>query len=239
MIERPLIFAAHADDELAMAGTIWRMARAGAAVRVVLFTDGSEGYPRPEMKSEIVALRKREAAACDRVLGIRERVFLDEPDMGLQGSKRVVLRCLAEVRRIRPDVLFAHGPDDRHPDHRAAHRIVLDAQWQAGEPVCAELGAPWRVPVVYYYKGVGRELPRVDMDTTDVVYKRYEALATQESQHTLFATTRAELLARAEALRTSPERTTETFWLAEVNRWDRFVEAGEVSGRERPSGPAE
>lgn len=223
MFTNPLIIAAHADDELTMSGTLWRLARSGASVRVVVMTDGSEGYPRPEMKDEIVAVRKREAAACDRVMGIAERVFMDEPDMGLQWSKAVVLRLIGELRRMRPDVVFTHGPTDAHPDHRATSRISLDAVWQAGQPVCGELGELWKTPIVYYYKGVQGGLPRVVVDVSDVAYKRFEALATQESQLTLFRATREELLAKARALRENPELTRETFWIAEVNTFGSLL----------------
>ena len=227
MFQRPLIFAAHADDELTMAGTLARFSRAGAKPYIILMTDGSEGYPRPEMKDDIVAMRKREAGACDKVLGIAERLFLDEPDMGLTWSKRVVLRCLGEIRRIRPDAIFTHGPDDRHPDHRATSRISLDAWWQAGQPVCAGLGEPWKTPIVYYYKGVKADLPRVEIDTTDVAHVRYEAFATQESQFTLIKMNREGLLAKAAEVKASGERARETFWIADVNVFTEFPPAVE------------
>ncbi len=228
MFKRPLIFAAHADDELTMAGTIWRMVQSGAQVHIALMTNGQEGYPRPELKDQIVALRKKEAGECDKVLGIHERVFIDEPDMGLVWKKETVLRCLQEIRRIRPDALFTHGPSDRHPDHRATHRITMDAQWQAGEPVCAGLGESWKTPIVYYYKGVPGGLPRVVLDTTKEAHKRFEALATQESQFTLFNATKEELLGKAEAFRKNPERSRETFWIAEANLFDRFLQPSDA-----------
>ncbi len=222
MFKRVLVFAAHADDELAMAGTIGKFVQEGTEVYIVLMTDGSEGYPEPDMKETIVETRKREAAACDEVLGTAERVFLDEPDMGLQHKKDVVLKCMREIRRFRPDAIFTQGGEDNHPDHRATHRITIDAQWQAGQPVCAELGEPWRTPIVYYYKGVSVRMPRITIDVSETAYKRQEALATQVSQHTLFGTTREQFLARAEDLRRNPQKAQETFWIAECNSFNRF-----------------
>ena len=107
---RILVFAARPDDELAMAGTMAKLAEAGAEVYVLQMTDGSEGYPLPEMRDTIVSVRKQEALECNKVLGIRERVCLDEPDMGLQHSKEVVLKCLKVIRRFRPEAIFTHGP---------------------------------------------------------------------------------------------------------------------------------
>ena len=224
MFKRPLIFATHADDEIGMAPIIWKMSQSGADVHLVIMTDGSEGYPRPEMKDEIVALRKQESAECDKVLGIGERIFLDEPDMGLKHTKETVLRCMKDIRRVRPDVVFTQGPHDSHPDHRATNAITLDALWQAGNPVCAGLGEPWKTPVIYYFKGVNERLPRVTVDVTDCAYKRQEALATQVSQHVLFNTTKDEYLARAAEMKENPKKTRETFWLAGMNHFDQFVE---------------
>ena len=68
--ERVMIFGAHPDDEILLAGTVAKMSAAGVRVVVVTCTDGCEGYPRPEMKDEVVEMRRKEAQECDRVLGI-------------------------------------------------------------------------------------------------------------------------------------------------------------------------
>ena len=36
---------------------------------------------------------------------------------------------IAVLNRIQPDIVFVHGPDDYHADHRALSRMVLDASW--------------------------------------------------------------------------------------------------------------
>lgn len=50
-MERVLVFAAHTDDELTMAGTIWRLAQAGTPVHVIIMTDGCEGAARARRSS--------------------------------------------------------------------------------------------------------------------------------------------------------------------------------------------
>ena len=82
--ERVMIFGAHPDDEILMAGTVAKMSDAGVHVVVVTCTDGCEGYPRPEMKDEVVQMRRKEAEHCDKVLGIARRVWLGRPDMALK-----------------------------------------------------------------------------------------------------------------------------------------------------------
>ena len=232
-----LIFGAHHDDELAMAGTIARLARQGCDVHLAVLTDGCEGYPAPGLRASIVAARKREAAECDRILGIRERVALDRPDMGLVCDKATLQECIRLVRRVRPRAIFGHGPADAHTDHRAAHRLGVDACWHAGEPVSAALGEPWKTPVFFYYRGMGPggpALPMVALDVTELAYKRLEAQAAQKSQFSLWATTPDAVLARAAALRERPEPARETFWVAEGNVFDSFPFLSlETPGKER------
>lgn len=219
---RYLIFGAHMDDELTMAGTIAMLARQGAKVSVVIMTDGSEGYPAPHLQTRIATLRRKEAAACDRVLGIKERIFLDQPDMGLSFDKAVVQACIRIIRRIRPEAIFTHGPLDNHGDHRVTHRITVDAAWHAGQPVSAVLGPRWATPVLYYYKGVGPgmdPLPTVNIDVSRTAHKRFEALATQTSQFALFHADRASLLAKARAVKKADAPAAETFWIAPGNRF--------------------
>lgn len=218
-----LIFAAHSDDELTMAGTIAKLSKDGYLVTVVVMTDGSEGYACAELESTIADVRKKEAIACDRVLGISKRIFLDFKDMGLVYSRETVQACIRVIRSVRPEKIFTHGPEDMHGDHRATHRISMDAVWHSGQPVSSALGKIWKTPAVYYYKGVSAGLPKIVVDVTSTAYKRYEALATQESQFTLFRSTRKELLARAKVLRKSKESVRETFWIAETNTFPGFI----------------
>ena len=88
--ERVLVFGAHPDDELRMAGTMAKLAAEGVQVHVAIMTNGNEGYPRPEMRDTIVALRRQEAADADRVLGIARRYSLDRDDMALTADKAAV-----------------------------------------------------------------------------------------------------------------------------------------------------
>ncbi|MFP4057398.1 MAG: PIG-L deacetylase family protein [Candidatus Brocadiia bacterium] len=221
--QRILVFGAHPDDELTMAGTIARLAGAGVEVTVVTLTNGSEGYPRAEMRESIVACRRQEAAEADRVLGVARRHLLDRDDMALAADKPTVKDCVRVLRQARPHAVFAHGPHDRHRDHLAAHTLAVQATWHAGEPVAAELGPPWRTPHLYYYKGCRLALPTVVFDTTGYAHKFAEARATQVSQHTLFGRSKEELLAEAEELRRRRPPASETFWLVETNALPDFL----------------
>jgi LmbE family N-acetylglucosaminyl deacetylase len=208
-----IVFGAHPDDELRMAAAMAKMAASGTRVVAVIFTDGSEGFPRPELKDTIVATRARESEDCRQVLGIDRYVNLGAPDMGLVNSKEMLKKVIKVVRDIRPDAIFTHGELDRHRDHLATHQLTLEAWWHAGEPVAADLGPSWRTPHVYYYKNTQLEGPVVEYDVTDYAHKLTEALATQVSQHTLFNRTRESYLDEAARIKANPPRTIQRFIL--------------------------
>lgn len=215
MYRRVLVFGAHPDDEIKMAGTIVLLREVGVEVTVVTMTDGCEGYPDLNMKSKVVEMRRKEMEECDKVLGT-ERVTLGIPDMLLRDDKATVLRCVEIIRSRRPEAVFTHGPEDRHRDHRATHFITKEAWWHAGEPVLAELGAPWKCPLLFYFRGVAENsLPRVEVDVTSVEEYRFLALATQVSQHTLFSKSREDFVEEAERVRRERPKSVETFWISE------------------------
>ena len=227
MFERILIFAAHADDEISMANSIAKFSSGGTEVTVVNTTDGSEGYPDPEMKGEIVAMRRKETMACDEVLGISHRIILDNGDQGgLVFDKPTLQEFIQIIRDMKPNAIFTHGPEDRHVDHRQTSAISVDAWWHAGQPVAAMLGERWQTPCLYYYKGIDPKLlPEIEIDVTETAHKRLEALATQESQFTLFRSSREEFLARAEEVKSKKQKSTDTYWIHPNNRYSGFPQA--------------
>ena len=211
--QRVLVFGAHPDDELRMAAAMAKMAAAGTRVTVVICTDGCEGFPRPEMKDTIVAQRAQEAEAARVVLGVERYLNLGAPDMALVNDKAMFKQVIRVIREVRPEAIFTHGERERHRDHLATHALTLEAAWQAGEPVCADLGEPWPTPHLYYYKGTALEGPAVELDVTDFAHKHAEAMATQVSQHVLFGRTRESYLEEAARVKANPPRTVARFVL--------------------------
>ncbi len=215
--ERILVFGAHPDDELTMAPTMAMLAERGVEVYICIATNGSEGYPRPEWRDDIVGMRADEMAAADGIIGTTERIYIGADDMALTNDKPTFQRFIEVIRRVAPDVVFTHGPHDMHRDHLATHAISVEATWQAGSPVSADLGEPWRTPYLLYYKGVQDRPPDIILDVREYAHVRPLTVATQVTQHTLWGTTTTteKLHAEAERLRASDEPFTNTFWLAE------------------------
>ncbi len=92
-----LFVAAHPDDELVAAASIYRLARErGATVDQFVITNGEGGYRYSTLaekvygieltkeeigRRELPDIRKRELLAAGRILGVRSHFFLDEPDV--------------------------------------------------------------------------------------------------------------------------------------------------------------
>ncbi|MCS7309120.1 MAG: PIG-L family deacetylase [Armatimonadetes bacterium] len=182
--KRVMVFAAHPDDEiLGCGGTIARLSAMGREVFVVTFCLGETGYSAPELKQTIAETRRAEAAACDSILGVTERVILGKPTQGVVNDRETYQQCVQLIRRYRPDVIFTHWREDKHRDHRAICEITDEARWKAAENVLADMGQPWYTPELYYYEVL--ELfphPSLLVDITDTFSKKVEAMQTQQSQ---------------------------------------------------------
>ncbi|MBD2869689.1 bacillithiol biosynthesis deacetylase BshB1 [Paenibacillus arenilitoris] len=142
-----LVFGAHADDaEIGMGGTIAKHVKAGYRVGICDLTEA-------EMSSNgTVELRKEEAAAAARVLGLSRRSNLALPDRGLEPSRSQIDRIVTEIRACKPRVVFAPYWVDRHPDHVACSRLIEEAVFNAKlRRYMPELPAVQVEQLIYYY----------------------------------------------------------------------------------------
>ena len=122
------VLAPHMDDEvLGCGGTLARHAAAGSDITVVFLTDGRLGGRPDQSPQEIVSVRKAEAHRAAEILGVRTLAFLDAEDGRLR-SDRIVASGLREIlERDPPEILYLPSYLERHPDHRAANGVLLEA----------------------------------------------------------------------------------------------------------------
>ena len=152
--QRALVIVAHPDDiEFGCAGTVARWVQAGAEVCYVLCTSGDVGIAKPELtRAQVTEIREAEQLAAADVVGVKEVVFLREPDGTLVNTIDLRRRLVREIRRFRPEVVVCLDPTlffvssntyINHPDHRAAATAAVDAVFPAaGQPhVFEELAA--------------------------------------------------------------------------------------------------
>ena len=166
---------AHPDDESSKgAATMARYAREGVDVLVVTLTDGSRGsvlnpaMDRPEVLSNITAVRAAEMDRAREILGVRQ-VFLGFVDSGLPegdplpplpegcfaiGDLQEQTEALVRVvRQQRPHVMTTYDENGGypHPDHIRCHVVSVAAFEAAGDPDrFPGAGEPWQPSKLYY-----------------------------------------------------------------------------------------
>lgn len=122
-----LAFAAHPDDtELSCSGTLAALVKQGLSAGVVDLTRGemgSRGTPD---------LRLREAKKAAEIIGLSVRDNLGLPDTELRNIRVNQLPIIQSIRKYRPHICLITAPEDRHPDHGHATKLLTDAIFYSG-----------------------------------------------------------------------------------------------------------
>ncbi len=103
-----IVFAPHPDDEtLGCGGTIIQKKKAGAALKIVFMTDGSQSHSHLIPAEKLKAIRAKEALAAAEKLGVEPRnvLFLGIRDgtltynqaIAIEKVKQIILRTLPEA----------------------------------------------------------------------------------------------------------------------------------------------
>ena len=173
-----LAVGAHPDDvELGCGGTVALLAAAGRAVGIVHLTSGEAG------SRGSAELRRREAAAAARELGVTTLQILDCGDGGLRIGRDEEDALIEVVRRLRPRLVLGPPPSDRHPDHGRAHALLRDACFYAGlAKRSPELGAPHRPAALFCYLQHDLAVPTFVVDVTTAWARKVAALDAYASQ---------------------------------------------------------
>lgn len=121
-----LVIAPHPDDEtIGVGGLIAAHRERGAAVHVIVMTDGSLGVPGEKASRDYCARREAETLAASKALGGFELRFLGFPDGGLASASGVDEALISLFQLIRPATIAFPSPLEVHPDHRAASLATL------------------------------------------------------------------------------------------------------------------
>lgn len=147
---RLLVIGAHPDDCDIKAGGLAALYRqAGHEVRFVSVTNGEAGHHQLFGK-QLADIRRQEAAAAGRTVGIRYEV-LQHRDGQLEPALETRLWMIRLIRDVQPDLVFTHRPNDYHPDHRYTSQLVCDAAYMVTVPAVApDVPALRENPVIGY-----------------------------------------------------------------------------------------
>ncbi len=166
---------AHPDDEASKgAGTVAKYHAAGVHTVLVTCTGGEEGeilnpaMDTPEVRADLAAVRRGELDRAAEIIGYDEVVLLGYRDSGMPDTEansdlrsfaarpleETVERLVAEVRRVRPQVILTYGEDQQyypHPDHIRVHDISVAAFDASGDPARFPNAGPPFAPLKMYY----------------------------------------------------------------------------------------
>ncbi len=122
-----LVIGAHPDDiELSCAGTVAKLVRQGRSVAMAELTEGELGTRGNRI------IRRREAAAAARILGVTIRRNLRIPDGRVELNRKNLLKVITLIRELRPSLLIIPHSRERHPDHEHTHFLCKEAWFYAG-----------------------------------------------------------------------------------------------------------
>ena len=172
-----LAISAHADDvELTCGGTLVVLKNRGYRFGIVDLTRGEMGT---RGSAEI---RSSEARRAAEILGADFRETLDFGDGALRRGRDEELALIDVIRRHRPRLILTPYPEDRHPDHARAGRLVTDAAFYAGLRKL-ETGNPAHRPQqTVYFSTFDTRRPDFVVDVTPVIETRRAAMRAFESQ---------------------------------------------------------
>jgi len=165
-----LAFAPHADDEVfGCGGTLALHVAAGAAITVIVLTDGAARAAEDAV--EEIATREAESKAAAAHLGLSSPIFWRLPDRGLEYGEALIDRLQEAIEASEADLVYAPSLFEVHPDHRVTAMAALEAVRRlGGERRIAfyEVGAPGR--------------PNTLIDITSVLEKKRAAMCCFVSQ---------------------------------------------------------
>jgi bacillithiol biosynthesis deacetylase BshB1 len=172
-----LAIAAHPDDvELTCAGTLVMLARRGRRFGIVDLTGGEMGT------RGTAATREAEARRGGEILGADFRETLDLHDGGLETGRAAELAVIEVIRREKPRLVLTSYPEDRHPDHARAGRLVTDAAFYAGLRKLETAHPAHRPQQVLYFSTFLLQEPSLIVDVTPAMDVRRAAVRAFASQ---------------------------------------------------------
>ncbi len=180
-----LAIGCHPDDiEINCAGTLAKCVKRGDKVTVCHVANGNLGHAiiQPD---ELREMRIGEAKKAGSLAGI-EVVTCDIGDvMVYEGSKEQRDKVVDVIRRVDPDFIITHAPNDYMPDHVAVSRLVFDASFAASVPhYKTGVDAVSKVTPIYYMDnlaGLGF-IPTEYVDVSEEIDLKLEMLECHVSQ---------------------------------------------------------
>ncbi len=145
-----LVVVAHPDDaEFGCGGTLAKWVREGWEATIVICTDASGGGADdatdvgPAARRAITETRKAEQRAAAEILGVKNLIFLDQPDGRIEPTLALRKMLVRVMRTFKPYRLMCQSPERawkpqyrigrHHPDHIAVGAAAIAAMYPASQ----------------------------------------------------------------------------------------------------------
>jgi LmbE family N-acetylglucosaminyl deacetylase len=193
------IFGAHPDDlDWGCGGTAAAWTQGGKEVYYILTTSGEGGEDHQRglvlPPAEMAEIREAEQRLAAAILGVKEVIFLHQPDGRVEATLAFRDQIVNVLRRLKPAIVMSMDPGHwsfdnfyhYHPDHRATALAVVDAIYPAAGtstyiPRPDEGLSPHKVREVYFSAS---SQPNTYVDITDTIELKVRALTSHRSQLT-------------------------------------------------------
>lgn len=191
MKPKVLAIGAHPDDiEFMMAGTLLALARTGFEPHIMVVGSGSCGSMVTN-REDTVRIRLAEAENAARVMNAHFHLPIVD-DLEILYEIHLLRKVAAVIRRVQPDIILTHSPDEYMEDHINTCRLAVTAAFSRGMPnfrSAPELDAYNKDVVIYHCLPYGlcnpfgkRITPDFFVDIEDVIDVKAQALAAHASQ---------------------------------------------------------
>ena len=173
-----LFIASHPDDiEITCGGTCNKLVRDGKKVGIV---DLTEGELSTKGNTET---RNKETGKASKVLGIHFRENLGLQDGNIQNNLDNRNKLIKIIRTLKPEIVFAPYPNDRHPDHINASNLIRESVFFSGlKKIEVENLKPYRPRRVFYYRHAYDFPISFIFDISDVFDTKIKAILCYSSQ---------------------------------------------------------
>ena len=177
-----LAFGVHPDDiELSCSGTLLIEKKNGKKVGIIDLTRGELGT------RGTAETRKEEAENSAQILGVEVRENLEMADGFFKNDEENQRKIITVLRKYRPEIIFCNAPDDRHPDHGRAAKLVADASFLSGLRKIETLDGEkpqeiWKPKYIFNYIQDMYINPSFVIDISEVIEKKLESIRSFKTQ---------------------------------------------------------
>ena len=177
-----LAFGVHPDDiELSCSGTLLVEKAKGRKVGIIDLTRGELGT------RGTAETRDQEAKDSARILGIEVRENLEMADGFFENVKAHQLKIIEVIRKYLPEIVLCNAPEDRHPDHGRAARLVEEAAFLSGlrkieTSFEGKIQNAWRPKYVFNYIQDKYFEPDFVVDISTVIEQKTDAIRAFRTQ---------------------------------------------------------